>query len=109
MLTANPPLISSLYFLGAAQFVIAMVIAEARFPGYNVGSNAISELGVGRTSRLFNASIIVFGTAIVCGHSSAVAFLVSCQRSLWSSLVSAPWEWGYSLRWLDDATSAVRS
>jgi len=67
MLTANQPIIGSLFFLGAAQFVIAMVIAEARFSGYNVGSNAISDLGVGRTAHLFNASIIVFGTAIVCG------------------------------------------
>jgi len=67
MVAANQLLIGSLFFVGAAQFVLAMIIAEARYPGYSIANNAISDLGVGRTARLFNASVMVFGAAIVGG------------------------------------------
>ena len=66
--------IGSLFFVGAAQFVLAMIIAEARYPGYSIANNAISDLGVGRTARLFNASIIVFGAAIVGGALIGTGF-----------------------------------
>jgi hypothetical membrane protein len=60
MVAANQLLIGSLWFVGAAQFVLAMIVAEARYPSCSIANNAISDLGVGRTGRLFNASIVVF-------------------------------------------------
>lgn len=50
-----------LFFVASAQFFTAMMIGEAIQPGYNVGTNAISDLGVKNTALLFNASVIVVG------------------------------------------------
>jgi hypothetical membrane protein len=57
----------ALLLIGAAQFLICMIIAEATYPGYSVSANMISDLGVGQTALLFNAPIIAFGLlAIAC-------------------------------------------
>jgi hypothetical membrane protein len=59
-------------FIGGVQFGIAMILAEVYYPGYNVSTNYISDLGatcpdVGRctiyqpTSTIFNSSIVVYG------------------------------------------------
>ena len=95
-------------FVGAAQFVLAMIIAEARYPGYSIAKNAISDLGVGRTARLFNASIIVFGAAIVGGALIGTGFLAPCRRFI---VLGAPGSlvWGYSLRRPEGSISAARS
>ncbi len=50
-----------LFFVGAAQFLTAMMIGEAIWPGYNVGTNAISALGTGSTAVLFNVSVFLVG------------------------------------------------
>jgi len=55
----------SLIFLGAAQFLVAMIVAESVYPGYSVSDNYISDLGVGRTALIFNASVFLLGTAII--------------------------------------------
>jgi len=110
MAVANQLLIGSLCFVGAAQFVLAMIIAEARYPGYSIANNAISDLGVGRTARLFNASIIVFGAAIVGGALIGTGFfLAPCRR--FSSSLGAPGSlaWGYSPRRPEGFISAARS
>ncbi len=60
-----------LSFVGASQFLIFMLICEARYPGYSISENMISDLGVGSTAALFNSSIIVLGLLIVF---SAIAF-----------------------------------
>lgn len=60
-------------FTGAAQFTVAMVLAEIYYPGYNVSLNYISDLGATcpsgggaciinqPTSMIFNSSIVLFG------------------------------------------------
>jgi len=109
MVAANQLLIGSLFFVGAAQFVLAMIIAEARYPGYSIANNAISDLGVGRTARLFNASVMVFGAAIVGGALIGRAFLAPCQRFSSSLRAQGRSAWGYSPRRPEGATSAARS
>ncbi len=52
-------------FLGTFQFIIIMIIAEAKYPEYSVRNNYISDLGVGSTASIFNTSIIIFGILIV--------------------------------------------
>jgi hypothetical membrane protein len=63
----NRSLLGALLFVGAAQFILMIVIAEARYPGYNVATNALSNLGVGQTALLYNASTAVFGAFAFIG------------------------------------------
>ena len=55
----------ALLFVGAAQFVIALVVAEALYPGYSVSANTISNLGVGPSALVFNSSLIIFGVLAI--------------------------------------------
>ncbi|MDD2655090.1 MAG: DUF998 domain-containing protein [Syntrophales bacterium] len=48
-------------FLGAAQFLILLIVAEALYPGYSTSSNFISDLGVGPSSYIFNPSVFFLG------------------------------------------------
>jgi hypothetical membrane protein len=57
----------TLVFIGAVQFIIAMIIAEALYPYYSVAGNYISDLGVGSTALLFNSSVLLLGLFIVGG------------------------------------------
>jgi len=77
----NRTLLGAPFFAGAAQFILVIVIAEARYPGYNVATNAVSNLGVGPTALLYSAWIAV------CG---ALAFIVSLlgRRTLGTSLTA---------------------
>ncbi len=52
-------------FIGTFQFILAMIIAEARYVGYSIRNNYISDLGVGATAPIFNTSIIIFGILII--------------------------------------------
>lgn len=61
------PLAGLLLLVGAAQFLLAMLIAEGTLPDYSVSTDVISALGVGSTALLFNASIIVLGLAVLAG------------------------------------------
>ena len=54
-----------LFFAGAAQFIVAMVIAEGALPDYSVSQDAISALGVGPTAGLFNASVFLLGALTI--------------------------------------------
>jgi hypothetical membrane protein len=67
MSNENRSLLGALLFVGAAQFILVIVIAEARHPGYNVATNALSNLGVGQTALLYNASTAVFGALALIG------------------------------------------
>jgi hypothetical membrane protein len=67
MSNENRSLLGALLFVGAAQFILVIVIAEARHPGYNVATNALSNLGVGQTALLFNASMAAFGALTLIG------------------------------------------
>src|SRR2546422_1130912 len=57
-----------LVFVAVAQFLVFLVVAEAvdnRAPPYNVGTNYISDLGVGSGAGFFNGSIIVLGVLVL--------------------------------------------
>jgi len=53
-------------FVGAVQFVLAVIICEAVYSGYSVGQQYISDLGnwslAGNYAAVFNVSIIFAGT-----------------------------------------------
>jgi hypothetical membrane protein len=63
----NRSLLGILLFIGAAQYILLINIAEALYPGYSVATNAMSDLGVGQTAVLFNSSTVVFGAFILIG------------------------------------------
>ncbi len=54
-----------LIFVGAAQFMLSLLVAEAIRPSYSVSTNYISDLGVGVSAPIFNGSIIVLGILLV--------------------------------------------
>ncbi|MDE1859985.1 MAG: DUF998 domain-containing protein [Candidatus Micrarchaeota archaeon] len=58
-------LAGALVFIGAAEFLIFMMVSEAIYPDYSIAHDAISALGVGLTSYIFNLSIILFGALII--------------------------------------------
>ncbi len=51
----------SLILIGAAQFVICMIVAETLYHGYSTAGNYISDLGVGPSALIFNSSIFILG------------------------------------------------
>jgi hypothetical membrane protein len=66
-------------FIGAAQFVLGLLIAEFLYPGYSASANYISDLGATCHDRsciinqpsayIFNASIFLFGCiALICSY-----------------------------------------
>jgi hypothetical membrane protein len=59
-----------LLFIGATQFMIGMMVAEAFYPNYSISANFISDLGATcrenciiyqPTSSIFNGSVLLFG------------------------------------------------
>ena len=60
-----------LYFVGAVQYVLAVVISEATYSGYSVGQQYLSDLGdwsvAGNYAAIFNASAILFGIFAIAG------------------------------------------
>ncbi len=65
-------------FVGATQFSIGLILAEIYYPGYNVSTNYISDLGANcptlqtcvinqPTSIIFNSSIILLGLLVLLG------------------------------------------
>jgi hypothetical membrane protein len=57
----------SLILIGAAQFIVGMMIAEALYTDYSIADNYISDLGVGSSALIFNSSVWLFGLLIVAG------------------------------------------
>lgn len=55
----------TLILVGAFEFIIGMVLAEALYSGYSARSNYISDLGVGPSALVFNASISLLGLMTV--------------------------------------------
>jgi len=55
----------TLVLVGAAQFIVGMVVAEALYSGYSVADNYISDLGVGPSALVFNSSVFLFGLLAV--------------------------------------------
>ncbi len=77
--TSNRTLAGALIFIGAAQCVLALLVAEALFPGYSVANNAISDLGAycrangtacqvyQPSATIFNASMVMLGVTTIVG------------------------------------------
>ena len=57
----------TLFFIAATQFILCLIIAEALYPSYSVSSNYISDLGVGPSAIIFNASVFLLGFLILTG------------------------------------------
>lgn len=68
---ASPPkwntYAGTVMLLGFAQFLLLMVLSEALYPGYSPANNYISDLGVGSTAYLFNASAVLLGITAIAG------------------------------------------
>jgi hypothetical membrane protein len=60
-------LAGAIIFLGAVQFLILLIVAEALYPGYSVSGSYISDLGVGSSALIFNSSIFLLGLTFVVG------------------------------------------
>lgn len=63
----NRALAGLCFFIGSAQFVVGLLLAEASYPGYSIADNAISDLGIGSTALLFNASVSLVGIFTILG------------------------------------------
>jgi hypothetical membrane protein len=70
-----------LFFIGAIQFFLGMLIAESLYPGYSISGNYISDLGATcretcvvqePSAAIFNISVFLFGLSVAGG-----AYLVS--------------------------------
>jgi hypothetical membrane protein len=57
----------TLFFIATTQFVLCLIIAEALYPGYSVAANYISDLGVGPSAIVFNASVFLLGLMLLAG------------------------------------------
>ncbi len=65
-----------LVFVANVEFIVAMTVAEAFYPGYSISQNYISDLGatcratcqvLQPTATIFNSSIILLGLMIIVG------------------------------------------
>lgn len=66
-----------LLLFGALVFFVSMLGAEALSPNYSRTQNYISDLGVGSTALLFNASVFIAGACLL----AAAYFLLRSQDS----------------------------
>ncbi|WP_321506901.1 DUF998 domain-containing protein [uncultured Methanoregula sp.] len=66
MTISRKKLAGTCIFLGAALFLLGVVVAELLYPHYSQ-TKAISDLGVGTTALIFNASIVIFGILVIAG------------------------------------------
>lgn len=55
----------ALLFVGASQFIVAVVLSEALHPWYSVADNFVSDLGVGPTAAIFNSSVFLLGVTVL--------------------------------------------
>jgi len=74
-----------LIFVGGVQCVLAIILAEALYPGYSSSKNWISDLGVGPSATVFNSTMILLGVLGIAGayfvqqafHSRIFPFLMT--------------------------------
>jgi hypothetical membrane protein len=64
---SNSKIAGILLAVGGIQFAVAMIIAEAVYPGYSISANYISDLGVWSkpSGIIFNPSIMLFGLTVL--------------------------------------------
>jgi len=66
MLYSRKTLAGLFLLVGGIQWVLAIIIAEARYQNYSVATNSISDLGVNRSSALiFDSSTFFLGLLII--------------------------------------------
>jgi hypothetical membrane protein len=65
MLIPKTTAAGTLFLTAAAQFTLCIIISEATYPGYSISANYISDLGVGPSSLVFNASVFTLGALIL--------------------------------------------
>ena len=56
-----------LLLVAVAEFSLAMLWAQAVYPGYSLQTNYISDLGVGSTALIFNVGVVIFGLLVAAG------------------------------------------
>jgi hypothetical membrane protein len=56
-----------LFFIAATQFFLGLLVAEALYPGYNISTNYISDLGIGPSAMVFNVSVFLLGLLLILG------------------------------------------
>lgn len=56
-----------LFFIGGVQWFMGLLAAETWFPGYSSRIDYVSDLGIGPTALLYNASVFLLGAFIVVG------------------------------------------
>ena len=64
---SNGKVAGVLFFIAATQFILVLIVAEALYPGYSISKNYISDLGVGPSAMIFNASIFLLGSLMIIG------------------------------------------
>lgn len=67
MVSSNGKMAGVLFFIAAAQFILGIIVAEALYPGYSISKNYISDLGVGPSALIFNASVFLLGSLMIIG------------------------------------------
>jgi hypothetical membrane protein len=84
---SNGKIGGALAFVAAAQFIVALIVAESLYPGYSVSQNFISDLGatcratcvvVQPTATIFNSSVILLGLLTI-----AASYFVRRQFKSW--------------------------
>jgi hypothetical membrane protein len=50
-----------IFFIAVTQFTLALIISEALYPGYSMHDNYVSDLGIGPSAIIFNASAFLLG------------------------------------------------
>lgn len=61
----NKKMAGALVIFATVQFLLFLVIAEALYPGFSISKNYISDLGVGPSALIFNASVFLCGLTLV--------------------------------------------
>lgn len=67
MVSSDGKVAGVLFFIAATQFVLFLIVAEALYPGYSIAQNYISDLGVGPSAVIFNASVFLLGVLMMVG------------------------------------------
>ncbi len=66
MTLSDKKLAGLLLVVGGVQWILAVIVAEARYPDYSIARNYISDLGVERGSALiFNGSTFLLGALVM--------------------------------------------
>lgn len=67
MMYDDKKIAGAFFFFAGVQSILLMIISICLYPGYCVSTNYISDLGVGSTSTLFNATMIILGGCTLIG------------------------------------------